>query len=815
MHLRGMTASAQSRPVICFLIAGAVAAPAAALTVTAAKATADPCTVTVTLVGGKTLSFTVDLPAGTPVSAINLPVKLAVANVSASCTPVVSAPVAAPPSAAAPVAAGPVVSSRAPKVAGHGRRQPRSSGSPPVVGRRHVSGRARPRSRSGAAVVPASAPAATPLRGNGGVPSLTNPTASFALPGPAPLGVPNFFIDNFAIPPFLLPIYQAAGIEYSVPWQVLAAINEVETNYGRNLSVSTAGAVGWMQFLPSTWKQWGQDANGDGVRDPYNPVDAIFSAGRYLQAAGASKDLGKAIFAYNHAGWYVQEVLLRAKLIGGMPSSLVGALTGLVQGHFPVAAAAKYADDSVEALATRRVRGRNAAIAIGSDHSQGVNIFAAKGSPLIAVNDGKIVAVGRSGSLGRFIRLQDQTGNIYTYSQLGSVAARYAVPKVIRESQAQIRAQLASTPPPAAAPMTAASAGAQKSFVSGARALAAAAARVSRTLAHVTRSLPQATPAAVLAGVKQRLFAHPSRSASYAAGGAQQLASVGQQLSSFRSYFTSTLHLARNQYRLAPLRRGAIVVAGTVLGRVGGPGAKLAPHIRFQIQPAGQNAPFIDPKVILDGWKLLEATAVYRANGQDPFLGRNASVGQMLLMSKDELEQRVLTNPHVKIYSCGLRDITAGLVDRRVLAVIEYLSASGLDPTVSGLVCGNSSGASGSSVNITALDGIPVAGHQGPGSVTDMAIRRLLTLQGAAAPTMIVSLMSYKDQSNTLALPDHADRLQITYRPQYGANKQLSAAIKSALKPTQWINLIQRIGQIPEPVVPITPSSYAIEGAAN
>ena len=101
--------------------------------------------------------------------------------------------------------------------------------------------------------------------------------------------MPNFFIDSFRIPPFLIPIYQAAGIEYQVPWQVLAAINEIETDYGRNLSVSSAGAVGWMQFLPSTCKTWGVDANGDGVADPYNPVDAIFTAARYLHAAGAPR----------------------------------------------------------------------------------------------------------------------------------------------------------------------------------------------------------------------------------------------------------------------------------------------------------------------------------------------------------------------------------------------------------------------------------------------------------------------------------------------------------------------------------------------
>ena len=73
-------------------------------------------------------------------------------------------------------------------------------------------------------------------------------------PGPGAIGVPNFVIRKFRIPPFLLPIYQAAGIEYGVPWEILAAINEIETDYGRNLNVSSAGALGWMQFMPSSWQ---------------------------------------------------------------------------------------------------------------------------------------------------------------------------------------------------------------------------------------------------------------------------------------------------------------------------------------------------------------------------------------------------------------------------------------------------------------------------------------------------------------------------------------------------------------------------------
>src|SRR5205823_13538751 len=144
------------------------------------------------------------------------------------------------------------------------------------------------------------------------------------------------FIERFRIPPCLLPVYQAAGIQYGVRCEVLAAINEIETDYGRNLNVSSAGAVGWMQFLPSSWKRYGVDANNDGRRDPFNPVDAIFSAARYLRAAGAASDVRSAIFAYNHADWYVDSVLLRARLIGGLPADLVGSLTGLTQGHFPV-----------------------------------------------------------------------------------------------------------------------------------------------------------------------------------------------------------------------------------------------------------------------------------------------------------------------------------------------------------------------------------------------------------------------------------------------------------------------------------------------
>ena len=116
--------------------------------------------------------------------------------------------------------------------------------------------------------------------------------------------------------PVLQGLWQKAGATYGIPWQVLAAINKVESNFGRNMGPSSAGAIGWMQFMPSTWQRWGMDANGDGVADPWNPDDAIFAAARYLAAAGGRTDISRGVFAYNHAQWYVDEILGLARLYG-------------------------------------------------------------------------------------------------------------------------------------------------------------------------------------------------------------------------------------------------------------------------------------------------------------------------------------------------------------------------------------------------------------------------------------------------------------------------------------------------------------------
>jgi soluble lytic murein transglycosylase-like protein len=773
-------------------------------------------TFVITAVGNIKKTVTVDVPATTPIDQIQLPsiLGLPILNIT-EITPAAPAAPAAPASTVPGVTADPAAQAGE-QIAGTGAAQAqRTTGNKkrvPRAGERALDSAGNV--ISGAVTkVQSARPEKTKLRFPNGVPTLQNPTMSLALPGPVAVGVPNFFIDKFAIPVFLLPIYQAAGIQYGVPWEVLAAINEIETNYGRNLNVSSAGAVGWMQFIPSSWKLYGVDANGDGKNDPFNPVDAIFAAARYLKAAGAQQDLRKAIFAYNHADWYVNSVLMRARFIGGMPADLVGSLSGLTQGRFPVYGTAKYADDISERAATRRIaRGKNAALPIESTSRRGLNIFAKAGSRVIAVQDGTIVKVGNSTRLGNFIVLRDVYGNSYTYAGLKTVATKVLVPKAKTQSRASVAHELSL--PKDQAPATAASAG---------RNVGKAATKATDTAASVSAD----TAAAV---AKERLFANPTRPKALQAGGKRQLMESESSLSdgaSSSSYFSGVYGLKKDDVVLKPLVKGRRVIAGTVLGRIGKTSDVLAPHMLFEIRPAGRGAPRIDPKPILDGWKVLEATAIYRAQGKNPFFGddaQNATIGQILLMSKETLAQRVLANPRIEIYSCGRRDIEAGIIDRRVLAVLEFLASSGLKPTVSTLQCGHgyyttsgnvSEHSSGNAVDIAKINGISILGNQGAGSITDITVRRLLTLQGTMKPHQIITLMTYDGASNTLALPDHADHIHVGFSPAFDPSTKAGRLAESVLKPSQWIKLIDRLGQIDNPAVSAAPSKYAIKSGGR
>ena len=198
-------------------------------------------------------------------------------------------------------------------------------------------GGAAPGPVTGAAPVIGTGPGAAPI----GLPPTPQAAGSrvpqaFGANGVLSTSVTSAAVDSYRIPLFLLSLYQAAGDEYGIPWPVLAAINEVETDYGFDDAVSSAGAVGWMQFMPATWAGYGVDGAGLPQADPYNPADAIFAAASYLAAAGGRTDISGAIYAYNHSTAYVQSVLLRATLIESFPATMINALTELSVGVPPV-----------------------------------------------------------------------------------------------------------------------------------------------------------------------------------------------------------------------------------------------------------------------------------------------------------------------------------------------------------------------------------------------------------------------------------------------------------------------------------------------
>jgi hypothetical protein len=584
--------------------------------------------------------------------------------------------------------------------------------------------------------------------GSGGTPTGTNPTATIALFGPSPIGVPNFVIDSFEIPPFLLPIYQACGTEYGIPWQVLASINKIETGFGTNIGPSSAGALGWMQFLPSSWEAFGLDANGDGRKDPYNPVDAICAAANYLDLSGGSENLYDAIFAYNHADWYVQEVLTYARAYGKLPSDLVGSLTGLTEGaHFPVAADARYADDlaarealSRGAAGTDDAYGEAADVISSSPTPRGINIFAAEDAPVVAVNDGVIEKMGSSEQLGRFVVLRDAYGNRFTYAELGEIVRKDRT--VVMPTGEEKRVPIDSE------------------------------------------------------NLRPRLRALPERVDE------EQLDATESEVD----------NVTRED---GTLKVGSRVIAGTVLGRVAAAEDGIDSHLNFSIRPAGRGAPQIDPKPILDGWKLLEATAIYRAQGKSPFAAKLGGAG-VLLLSKEALQRRVLADEQIELSTCDRVEVRGGQIDRRLLATLAFLSEHGFDLTITSMLCGRhgsittsgniSNHSFGNAADIAAIDGTPVLGHQGPGSITESLLRMVMRLQGTLVPDELISLQELGGPS--FAMADHADHVHIGYSPLGGSGGE--ARFIELLKPDQWKRLVDRLGEIDNPDVQVAPSEYSL-----
>jgi hypothetical protein len=181
------------------------------------------------------------------------------------------------------------------------------------------------------------------------------------------------------IPPEYLRLYRAAGARYGLDWAILAGIGKVECDHGRDPdpsctregAVNSAGAGGPMQFLASTWATYGVDGDGDGRRDRWDPADAIYGAANYLHASGAPGNYRSAIFAYNHAGWYVAEVERWATRYRGPPVPLAlreGGRDGEGEGGEGALAGADTRLAGETATPVRFIAGTSATLAPGDGH---------------------------------------------------------------------------------------------------------------------------------------------------------------------------------------------------------------------------------------------------------------------------------------------------------------------------------------------------------------------------------------------------------------------------------------------------------------
>jgi hypothetical protein len=334
---------------------------------------------------------------------------------------------------------------------------------------------------------------------------------------------------------------------------------------------------------------------------------------------------------------------MRARLIGGLPTDLVGSLSGLTQGHFPVHATARYAGAVSGKDARRKVgQGANARRPVESAAAGAGSTSTRRPARPPSPSGRQVVRIGSSKRLGTFVQLRDVYGNTYTYAHLKKTATAYPVPKERSVSKEDIAKELAL---PARDPKPSAPASAGRQL---------ARAQAARPAAAVTPDAGRPGE-----GPRPRQGA-PVRRARAPDGVQARRRGAGAQRRRRRHDVPQLLHRG---LRPRPRRRHDQAAQAGLEGDRGhdprpdrqdlrGPRAPSA----LRDPPVRQGRARIDPKPILDGWKLLESTSVYRAKGKNPFFGPDAktrSVGQILLMGKEALQRRVLRNPRVEIYGCG------------------------------------------------------------------------------------------------------------------------------------------------------------------
>jgi murein DD-endopeptidase MepM/ murein hydrolase activator NlpD len=352
----------------------------------------------------------------------------------------------------------------------------------------------------------------------------------------------------------LRSLWRSAGAAYGMPWQVLAAINKVESNFGRNMGPSSAGAIGWMQFMPSTWLRWGLDADGDGVADPWRAADSIYAAARYLAASGGRTDISRAVFSYNHAQWYVDEVLSLARLFqaGGVQATVT---VDRLQSRLQSSSAAVV--DASGSLAAARARARSLARVEARFRRR------ADTAPLLS---DRLDAQKRAVLLG--VRRQA------LLAQVARAKARLAAAQR-RLAAARSSARTASFDPAARTLLSSPAYGRNYVFPVGGGPSVVFASHTHHDYPAVDIAAPLGSPLYALAnGVVVRAWGSPDGRCG-----------IGLTMRAEDGLVWTYCHMSALD---AGIHAGAVVSAGTPVGLVGETGHATGPHLHLQLQPPTQ-----------------------------------------------------------------------------------------------------------------------------------------------------------------------------------------------------------------------------------
>jgi hypothetical protein len=475
----------------------------------------------------------------------------------------------------------------------------------------------------------------------------------------------------------------------------------------------------------------------------------------------------------------------------------------------------------------------------GAGRAGTVSLHTRPNSAVVAVKDGRVLHTGRSQRLGGYVTVQDAQGDLFTYGHLARVGTRGragrpttqpgataaaaptgAVRVAAGDGPLQVRvapsaavralagAATPTTPPGAVSPSAWQAIGTQAPSVSGALRMLGYAPLAARpplsTAVAVTAALPSwsapsasgwlplragqtlwagsvlgqapssgvirfaVTPSGASAPVDARPFLAAWRLRSQILGaapalGAGQTPGAGQTLGAGQAGTSGASNALTASAFGAPVSAQQLAAAGGSTAGASAAAASATTAGASASSAISHRTPNASVHYDLSSW------------GQD----------RMFFLSRARLEHEVLTDRRVHLYACGRQDIAHHRIDGRVLAVLEFLADSGLHPTVSALECGHSlrttSGnvsehSTGDAVDVSAINGVPILGHQGPGSITEITIGRLMALRGSFVPHQVISLMAYPEASNTLSLPDHYNHIHIGFRPTATASASAGSA---------------------------------------